>query len=91
MSSEWYQLASTIIKIVTRGDTFDQQWDQAGPGGWQGVPTHQPIFERKKKRNANANTQMRKIKKGETHNMRRFLQNSEGSTARRLPMLYENK
>ena len=62
MSSGRYQFASQIMKNVTRGATIDQKWDQAGPGGWQGVPTNQPKCKNKqtKKQNANANTQNRK-------------------------------
>ena len=49
MRSEKYQFASQIMKHVTRGATIDQKWDQAGPGGWQGVPKHQPKYDNKKK------------------------------------------
>ena len=53
MSSESYQFASAIMKNATRGAAIDHKWDQAGPGGWQGVPANQSKYENE---TANANT-----------------------------------
>ena len=89
MSSERYQFASTIMNNVTRGATSDQKWHQAGPGGWQwgtnkSTNTVKTITNKRKRKHTNEKTRF-------VFNMRRFPQTSEGSTAGRLPMLYEKR
>ena len=89
MSSERYQFASKLMKNVTRGATIDQKWDQAGPGGGKGyqqINQNVKISIKQKRQRKHKNEKTLFV-----YNMRRFLQNSEGSTAWRLPMFYEKK